>query len=460
MGVTKEFSSEDELLQYIDDYYKEKELKVEVYKILNDDEDNETIGCTQGCPQNYIIEDSDLVVVCFSKDELLKEYYKDELHSAFTQANNYRLKRAIQRKNLQRFNKDLPSFPFVNEKPLTKDEILKYVSPDLERTKLFENLLDSMVKRLEIYSNSDEYNVGFFESVKENFEDTTDLIVGLFEGTIKGSANLMVEGFQGTASLSVGIVAAIENMSIDKGITTMRESFSDMREDFSGWEMNASSQEALDKNEYLNYVKSTLKNMTQNSVASASEMWGEEAGELVNDGILALSKVVGLGVMRVPLNKTMKASVNGTKQAHYLSKKILDRISKGDGKTLSHMSLYKREVLSSGTLGTPGDIFAGPISNANLSGIPLMVRTGLNPTLKFENINVFSDAFRKVVPMGPFTFWQRAMGHQYTPRGFLHLDTGKFVRTGVNKTQLKNYATDVVLDASIAGLVYYKTRDE
>jgi len=52
------------------------------------------------------------------------------------------------------------------------------------------------------------------------------------------------------------------------------------------------------------------------------------------------------------------------------------------------------------------------------------------------------------------------MGHQYTPRGFLHLDTGKFVKTGVNKTQLKNYATDVVLDASIAGLVYYKMRNE
>jgi hypothetical protein len=107
-----------------------------------------------------------------------------------------------------------------------------------------------------------------------------------------------------------------------------------------------------------------------------------------------------------------------------------------------------------------GNIYAGPAANAKLSGVLLTARTGLAPG-KYEAIPIPAAGeavFSKPTPIGPFTAWQRVTGQQYTPRGILDINTGAFVRQGVNWTQVGWYATDIALWTGGGVELYLGTR--
>lgn len=323
MNEIKQFSSEEELQQYIDNFYEEEELKYETYQILNDDKDNETAGkCTQGCPPNYEYKRKVLFAVCISDEKVIIENYKQILFKAFTEANNYRLKRAIQRKNLQRFNKDLPSFPFVHEKPLTKDEILKFIDPTVKKTDLFHTMLDNMVNRLENFINNDNQLNSWEETTDFLINtgiDSVNLTIALVEGTIKGGINLLAEGLQGAYSLTKGVIIGTINLDKDKGVDAAIQTFKELREQNPDIPVSESSLKVLENNSVLKFVNDNFNSLTEEAGVAATEMWGEDTGLLVTDGVVALTKVVTIGTMRVPLNRTVN---NTTKGLNYVKKTL------------------------------------------------------------------------------------------------------------------------------------------
>jgi hypothetical protein len=127
-------------------------------------------------------------------------------------------------------------------------------------------------------------------------------------------------------------------------------------------------------------------------------------------------------------------------------------------------------IRSSGKLGLPGDLYAGPASNAQLSGWASTGRTGLSPSGNFKPIFIpeaAEAAFRRPIPVGPVTTWQRLTGQQYAPRGVIDLGTGEFSRAGVNRRQALWYTIDVgVLDplilggAAAGGAYWYSTQGD
>ena len=113
-------------------------------------------------------------------------------------------------------------------------------------------------------------------------------------------------------------------------------------------------------------------------------------------------------------------------------------------------------INSSGTL--IGNTYAGPLSNAEASGLGVTCRTGLSPSAYEVAVPIPSSAqgaFSAVRPIGPVTGWQWATGQQYTARGVLDLGTGAFVRQGVNWNQAMLYSIDVGLDAMGGTTLYY-----
>jgi len=101
-----------------------------------------------------------------------------------------------------------------------------------------------------------------------------------------------------------------------------------------------------------------------------------------------------------------------------------------------------------------GGIYAGPMSNAEATGLGVTLRTGMLPGSYQAAVPIpeaAQSAFTKPAPIGILTGIQRLQGTQYTANGILDLATGQFTRTGVNWNQAAIYATDVVLDATIAG---------
>ncbi|MBX3435035.1 MAG: hypothetical protein KF847_17090 [Pirellulales bacterium] len=120
-----------------------------------------------------------------------------------------------------------------------------------------------------------------------------------------------------------------------------------------------------------------------------------------------------------------------------------------------HMTEAGVAIRSSGKLGLPGDLYAGPAANAGRSGWALTRRTGLSPSGNFEPIFIpeaAEAAFRRPIPVGPVTTWQRLTGQQYAPRGAIDLGTGAFTRTGINRSQAFWYSVDVgILDPLIIG---------
>ncbi len=128
------------------------------------------------------------------------------------------------------------------------------------------------------------------------------------------------------------------------------------------------------------------------------------------------------------------------------------------GPRLVHMTEAGGAIRGSGKLGLPSDIYAGPASNANLSGAALTRRTGLSPTGNFEPIfipNAAESAFRRPISVGPVTVWQRFTGQQFAPRGVIDLGTGEFTRTGINRGQAFWYTIDVGITGSAVGSGVY-----
>lgn len=121
---------------------------------------------------------------------------------------------------------------------------------------------------------------------------------------------------------------------------------------------------------------------------------------------------------------------------------------------LVHVSTKADEILASGKLGLPSDIYAGPASNSGLSGWSLTAKTGLSPAGTYSAVPIPAAgeaAFSRVVPIGPMTAWQRLTGQQYTARGVIDLSTGAFTRSGVNWNQVGIYATDAAITGGVTG---------
>jgi len=104
-----------------------------------------------------------------------------------------------------------------------------------------------------------------------------------------------------------------------------------------------------------------------------------------------------------------------------------------------------------------GNIYVGPLSNAESSGLGVTLRTGLAPSAYEVAVPIpqaAQGALSSVRPIGPLTSWQWWTGQQYTARGVLDLGTGTFVRHGVNWNQALIYSYDVGFDAAVGGAVY------
>ncbi|MEM6331567.1 MAG: hypothetical protein AAF790_15150 [Planctomycetota bacterium] len=154
-------------------------------------------------------------------------------------------------------------------------------------------------------------------------------------------------------------------------------------------------------------------------------------------------------------------------QARYAnaSARGLVSVPRSTGPRLVHMTEAGDAIRSSGRLGLPGDLYAGPASNAGRSGWGLTGRTGLSPSGNFEPIFIpeaAEAAFRRPIPVGIGTGWQRLTGQQYAPRGIIDLGTGEFTRTGINRTQALWYSFDVGVGTVLGGSAaayWYSTGD-
>jgi len=245
MNQVKQFSSEAELHQYIDEYYKEKEITLEAYRILNDDEDNETAGkCTQECLKTYV-DDTDLIVICWSEEAVLRETLEPFLLNAFMKANNNRLKKAIQRKNLIKYNKDLKPIPFVDEKTLSKEEILNFTDDsELKHNKTYNKMIDELIERLEQQRLMDvRSRDGLWDSTKAtagslydaganiggNIADGAGLVYAVAEVTVTAGMDAAVFGLQGAGSLGIGIGVAALNLDFEKGMDAAIGTFDELR---------------------------------------------------------------------------------------------------------------------------------------------------------------------------------------------------------------------------------------
>lgn len=89
------------------------------------------------------------------------------------------------------------------------------------------------------------------------------------------------------------------------------------------------------------------------------------------------------------------------------------------------------------------------------------MRTGLSARGNYQPIQIPAAAesvFKPPIPLGPFTAWQRCMGQQFAPRGVIDLNTGIFVRSGVNRTQVQWYVIDIRISGTataVGGLQLY-----
>ncbi len=138
-------------------------------------------------------------------------------------------------------------------------------------------------------------------------------------------------------------------------------------------------------------------------------------------------------------------------------------LAANSGGNLVHMSTRADDILASGKLGLPSNNYAGPASNAGRSGWALTGRTGLPANGNYGAVPIpaaDNAAFSKVIPIGPFTGWQRATGQQYTARGILDLNMGAFSRTGVNWNQVGIYSFDAAVTGSVIGGAYLWSQSE
>jgi len=320
MDQIKQFSSEEELYQYIDEYYKEKEIKLEAYRILNDDEDNETVGCTQGCPQQYI-DDSDIFVVCWNDEYILRDYFKQELLQAFLKANNHRLISAIERKKeidgAGFFDKKPEKISFVDEKPLTRDEILAFIDGDFKSNKLFNIMLNEMVERLEkMVAGYDDNSVGFWATIAEHYLnemiEAGSLTIAVVESTVKGTANVMKEGLMGAFATVHGVRVGLWNMDVDMGVDAAIQGNKDLKIYFPDSEVSNFSQKQIQKNAFLQGISNNINNIFESLYDYLEQTHGKNTAEFVQGLLETIGKITviyGSGSMA----KTVVSSAKGSK---------------------------------------------------------------------------------------------------------------------------------------------------
>ena len=103
-----------------------------------------------------------------------------------------------------------------------------------------------------------------------------------------------------------------------------------------------------------------------------------------------------------------------------------------------------------------GPIYASNLQTSALTGLPYTARTGVSAsqaTVGYRIPDTALSAFSRPVPIGPATAWQRWGGTSYTAGGFLDLETGTFVETGVNWNQVGLYSLDTAITGTtIAGV--------
>jgi RHS repeat-associated protein len=120
---------------------------------------------------------------------------------------------------------------------------------------------------------------------------------------------------------------------------------------------------------------------------------------------------------------------------------------------LVHLTTGQNAAGINATTTLIGNTYAGPLSNAQASGIGITVRTGLSPSTYQAAVripDIARPAFTPVRPVGPLTTWQYMTGQHYTANGVLNLSTGAFTRLGVNTNQVLIYSVDVLLDITVA----------
>ena len=99
-----------------------------------------------------------------------------------------------------------------------------------------------------------------------------------------------------------------------------------------------------------------------------------------------------------------------------------------------------------------GPIYASDLTTSSLTGVPYTMRTGVaQPTAGVRIPASALDAFSRPTPIGVFTAWQTWGGTSYTAAGFLDLETGTFIRTGVNWNQVGIYSVDAISTSAVAG---------
>jgi hypothetical protein len=127
----------------------------------------------------------------------------------------------------------------------------------------------------------------------------------------------------------------------------------------------------------------------------------------------------------------------------------------GGGAGLVHFTGAGNAIMRSGMLLGRGGIYATSLETAGYSGLSLTLRTGVpaaNATAGFRIPATALSAFRRPLPIGPMTMWQKAFGTQFTAAGSLDLATGVFVRTGVNWNQAFIYGVDATLTGTVLGV--------
>jgi hypothetical protein len=103
-----------------------------------------------------------------------------------------------------------------------------------------------------------------------------------------------------------------------------------------------------------------------------------------------------------------------------------------------------------------GPLYASNLQTSALTGASYAARTGVSAsqaTVGYRIPDTALGAFSRPLPIGPFTAWQSWGGTSYTAGGFLDLETGTFVQTGVNWNQAGLYTPDAAITgATLTGV--------
>ncbi|MDC0746392.1 RHS repeat-associated core domain-containing protein [Polyangium mundeleinium] len=128
-----------------------------------------------------------------------------------------------------------------------------------------------------------------------------------------------------------------------------------------------------------------------------------------------------------------------------------------EGTPLVHLTGAGSAISESGMLLGRNGIYVTTRATAGHTGAGMTLRTGVRPSSATSVVPIPSTAlgaFRRPIPIGPMTAWQRGFGTQYSASGTLDLAAGTFARTGVNWNQVGFYAVDAAISVSVGTGAY------